>query len=153
VDDVNMPALEVYGAQPPIELLRQWLDFHGVYDRKKLFWKSVEDMNMVVACAPPGGGRNEVTPRFFRHFNMLCLQPPSEMVMRHIFLSILTGFLQPFPQVRTPWLAVCRCPLAHRPPRHPAFPNSGSRTNLNRLAARGTRHKHRGAVIVLAPKI
>jgi dynein heavy chain len=41
-----------------------------------------------------------VTPRFFRHFNMLCLQPPSEMVMRHIFLSILSGFLQPFPQVR-----------------------------------------------------
>jgi hypothetical protein len=47
VDDVNMPMLEEYGAQSPIELLRQWLDFGGVYDRKKLFWKSVEDMTMV----------------------------------------------------------------------------------------------------------
>jgi len=96
IDDVNMPAQETYGAQPPVELLRQFQDFRGFYDRKKLFWKDVEDTTLVSACAPPGGGRQEVTPRFFRHFNMLNVPPPNDACMKTILSSIYSGFLRDF---------------------------------------------------------
>jgi dynein heavy chain len=98
VDDVNMPVKEFYGAQPPIELLRQFLDFKGFYSRgKDLAWKNIEDLMLVAACGPPGGGRQDMTPRFVRHFNMLCIAPPSEPVLKAIFGSILRGFLETFP--------------------------------------------------------
>eukprot|EP00913_Durusdinium_trenchii_P018122 g17027.t1 len=57
--------LEKYGAQPPIELLRQVIDYKGFYDRKKLFWKGVQDTQFIAACGPPGGGRMPVE-MFFR---------------------------------------------------------------------------------------
>uniref|UniRef100_A0A8C8Z9L8 Dynein axonemal heavy chain 6 n=1 Tax=Prolemur simus TaxID=1328070 RepID=A0A8C8Z9L8_PROSS len=97
VDDLNMPRLDRYGSQPPIELLRQYQDFGGFYDRNKLFWKEIQDVTIVSACAPPGGGRNPVTPRFIRHFSMLCLPMPSEHSLKQIFQSILNGFLHDFP--------------------------------------------------------
>nr|CAH7756356.1 unnamed protein product [Callosobruchus chinensis] len=96
VDDVNMPKLETYGAQPPIELLRQFLDYGGLYDREKLFWKEIRDVVISVACAPPGGGRNPLTPRFVRHFGMLLIPPPNEFSMKAIFKAILKGFLFDF---------------------------------------------------------
>ncbi|XP_035385934.1 dynein heavy chain 6, axonemal [Electrophorus electricus] len=97
VDDLNMPKLDSYGSQPPIELLRQFQDFQGFYDRDKFFWKEIQDVIVAAACAPPGGGRNPVTPRFIRHFSMLCLPTPSEHSLKQIFKAILCGFLLDFP--------------------------------------------------------
>lgn len=47
VDDLNMPAVEQYGAQPPIELLRLFVDRKGLYDRTELSWKDVEDTKVI----------------------------------------------------------------------------------------------------------
>ncbi|KAI9203256.1 dynein heavy chain and region D6 of dynein motor-domain-containing protein [Polychytrium aggregatum] len=96
VDDLNMPKLDTYGSQPPIELIRQYLDFGGFYDREKLGWTIIQDVEIVAACAPPGGGRNHVTPRLIRHFNLFSIPTPNEMSLAKIFRSIVEGFLKPF---------------------------------------------------------
>jgi len=61
IDDVNMPAVEDYGAQPPIELLRLLVDKRGLYDRRERFWKDVQDTVLLCCSAPPGGGRSNLT--------------------------------------------------------------------------------------------
>jgi dynein heavy chain, axonemal len=39
IDDINLPSVEEYGAQPPIKMLRLLADKGGVYDKKERFWK------------------------------------------------------------------------------------------------------------------
>ena len=102
VDDVNMPAVEEYGAQPPVELLRQILDYRGFYDRSKLIWKRVADVSMVVSAAPPGGGRAVLPARFSRHFHILSMPPADKNEMMALFHPLVKGFLSVFPvEVRT----------------------------------------------------
>lgn len=89
IDDVNMPALEFYGAQPCIELLRQLADLGGLYDRQKLFFKQVEDTTLIPVCAPPGGGRNQLSFRFLRQLLPLMFPTPSSGTAFKIFNGLL----------------------------------------------------------------
>ncbi|GCB75068.1 hypothetical protein scyTo_0017288 [Scyliorhinus torazame] len=94
IDDLNMPALETYGAQPPIEILRQWMDHHGWYDRKMIgTFRQLLDINFVCAMGPPGGGRNPITARYTRHFNYLSFIEMDDISKLKIFSTILDSWL------------------------------------------------------------
>ncbi|KAH3851244.1 hypothetical protein DPMN_093724, partial [Dreissena polymorpha] len=94
VDDLNMPAPEEYGAQPPLELLRQFLELSGFYHTEKNAWKDIMDVTVVAACGPPGGGRNPVSPRLLKNFCMLAFPQPSTRSLQHIYQVQLGRFLQ-----------------------------------------------------------
>ncbi|KTF88877.1 hypothetical protein cypCar_00027703 [Cyprinus carpio] len=94
IDDLNMPMLETYGAQPPIELLRQWMDHGGWYDRKQIgTFKNLVDINFACAMGPPGGGRNPITQRFTRHFNFLSFTEMEDTSKKKIFSTILGSWM------------------------------------------------------------
>ncbi|KAL7993493.1 putative dynein heavy chain region D6 P-loop domain, dynein heavy chain, domain-2 [Plasmopara halstedii] len=93
VDDLNMPKREKYFAQPPLELLRQWFDQGGWYDRKLLVFRSIIDILFVASMGPPGGGRNPITSRLVRHFNVVGYAELGDDSKMIIFSTILGNFL------------------------------------------------------------
>lgn len=56
VDDLNMPNKQEYGAQPPIELLRQWMDYGGWYDLEgDREFRFTINVTFAAAMLPPQG--------------------------------------------------------------------------------------------------
>ncbi len=94
VDDISMPEKEKYGAQPPIELLRQWMDHSGWYDRKKNSFCQLVDIQFLAAMGPPGGGHKSVNQRYVRHFNLIHFPQFSDSVLCNIFGTIMNWFLE-----------------------------------------------------------
>lgn len=84
---------ERYFAQPPLELLRQWFDHGGWYERKPpCAFRALIDTQLVAAMGPPGGGRNPVTARLLRHFHNLSFTELSDDSLKRIFGTILEAF-------------------------------------------------------------
>ena len=95
VDDLNMPKKEVYGAQPPLELFRQYMDHQGWYEynREGKPFRRLIDVIFVAAMGPPGGGRSVVTQRLQRHFNILTYSEMDNDTVKRIYNTILGIFI------------------------------------------------------------
>jgi dynein heavy chain, axonemal len=54
VDDMNLPEVETYGAQPPLELLRQMIDAAGWYSLREMKWQTIVDTTILGSMGPQG---------------------------------------------------------------------------------------------------
>jgi dynein heavy chain len=89
IDDINMPYKETYGAQPPIELLRQYFDHKNWYDLKTTEPVFLHNVIFLAAMGLVGGSRQEIYPRFLRHFSIFSINEFSEETMAKIYTNIL----------------------------------------------------------------
>lgn len=97
IDDLNMPVKEQYGAQPPIEFLRQIIDQKGFYDLKEKdkAFKTIIDTTYIYGMAAIN---NNITPRFLRHTSILSVTNFDEDTLTRIFTTILTISFQAHPE-------------------------------------------------------
>lgn len=69
----------------------------GWYERRPpCAFKQIIDTQFVAAMGPPGGGRNPITNRLLRHFNMLTMTDMSDESCRRIFSTILGSFVSKY---------------------------------------------------------
>ena len=64
------------------------------YDIKDTTKITLVDLQLVAAMGPPGGGRNAVTSRFLRHFNIFSMNVFSDDTMVRIFSNIVSFYLR-----------------------------------------------------------
>jgi dynein heavy chain len=97
IDDMNMPKKDEFGTQPPLELIRQYIEYGGWYDRSRLDnFVEIKDTDLICAMGPPGGGRTMISNRLTAKFHVLNLTLPSQLQIKRIFTSILNYNTQGF---------------------------------------------------------
>lgn len=67
-------------------------------------WRSIVDVLFCAAMGPPGGGRNNVTPRYLRHFNLIAISDFDDETYNHIYTVRADSSL---PYTTTPCADVC----------------------------------------------
>ncbi len=76
--------------------MRQFLDHGGWYNRKDQQLIKIENLILLTALGPPGGGRTHITARLVRHFNVIAYTEMDNVTISHIFNTVVEFFLKGF---------------------------------------------------------
>ncbi|XP_068615161.1 dynein axonemal heavy chain 2-like [Brachionichthys hirsutus] len=96
LDDLSMPACDLFGSQAPLELLRHWIDYGFWYDRQKQTTKCVKDLFLLASMGPPGGGRTHISERLQSRFNLINMTFPHDSQIRRIYSTMINQKLESF---------------------------------------------------------
>lgn len=78
IDDLNMPYVETYGTQTPIQLLRQIIDYGSIFNREQLEErKFIQDL-LFFACLNHKSGSFTVDLRLQRNFSPFTMYTPTD---------------------------------------------------------------------------
>ena len=56
----------------------------------------LDDIILLSAMGPPGGGRSQITNRITRHFNVIAYTELDQVTISQIFTALVTNFLKRF---------------------------------------------------------
>ena len=104
IDDFNMPKKTSSESpfQPPLELIRMFMDYNGWYDRLRCSWKFILDTQLICSMGHPGGGRNEICGRTQSRFHLLNFTFPADSQIVRIFENILSSKFNDYePEIRS----------------------------------------------------
>jgi dynein heavy chain len=85
-----MPRRDAFGSQPPLELVRQWMDYECWYDRAKIVENNIQNLQILSSMGKPGGGRQPISNRLLSCFHTITYTQPSDSNMKRIFQEIIT---------------------------------------------------------------
>jgi dynein heavy chain len=98
LDDVSMPLINAWGDQETLEIARQLVEQKGIYFLNKDdigSFKIIENLQYLAAMNHPTGGRNDIPPRFKRHFFNMNMTSPSQRSVENIYGAILSHLFNP----------------------------------------------------------
>lgn len=84
IDDLNSPKKTSTESpfQPPLELLRQLIEYNGWYERKNCSWQHILNTHVLSAMPPATGGRETIPNRLLSKFSLVnCIAPDQKSVV------------------------------------------------------------------------
>ena len=96
MDNMGAVKPEQYGAQPPLELIRQFFDYGGWYDTSKVEFQRIVGTTILGAMGCAGGGLYSIPERVLRHFFFIHCPAYTTDDMTHICAKLLEHHLHDY---------------------------------------------------------